>query len=51
MIVEAVASVGPKFGADGKAVHIPRMEPGLPVPPKARLRTMRCKARVPKSNC
>ncbi len=33
---------GWQFGADGRATFIPQLEPGLPVPPKAQLRTVRC---------
>lgn len=31
---------GWQFGADGKAQHIPQLEPGLPIPPKAALRSV-----------
>lgn len=33
------------FGADGRATHIPQLEPGLPVPPKAQLRSVHCTVR------
>jgi phenylpropionate dioxygenase-like ring-hydroxylating dioxygenase large terminal subunit len=36
---------GWQFGADGKAVHIPQLEPGLPIPPKAKLASVHCALR------
>jgi phenylpropionate dioxygenase-like ring-hydroxylating dioxygenase large terminal subunit len=36
---------GWRFGGDGKAVHIPQLDPGLPIPPKATLATVRCAVR------
>ena len=33
------------FGGDGKAVHIPQLEPGVPIPPKARLASVHCEVR------
>ncbi len=36
---------GWRFGADGAAIHIPQLDPGLPVPPRARLATVRTAAR------
>ena len=36
---------GWQYGSDGMATHIPQMEPGLPVPPKARLGSVRCTER------
>ncbi len=31
---------GWRFGADGRATHIPQLDPGLPIPPKAQLRSV-----------
>ena len=36
---------GWEYGADGMAVHIPQMDPGVPIPPKARLRDVRAEVR------
>lgn len=36
---------GWQFGTDGKARHIPQLEPGLPIPPKAQLRSVFATAR------
>ncbi|MFN3254777.1 MAG: Rieske 2Fe-2S domain-containing protein [Ilumatobacter sp.] len=36
---------GWQFGADGKATHIPQLDPGLPIPPKATLRSVFCTVR------
>jgi phenylpropionate dioxygenase-like ring-hydroxylating dioxygenase large terminal subunit len=36
---------GWQFGADGRAAYIPQLEPGLPIPPKAMLRSVHCTVR------
>jgi phenylpropionate dioxygenase-like ring-hydroxylating dioxygenase large terminal subunit len=36
---------GWQYGADGRAVHIPQLDPGLPIPPKARLAVAHCAVR------
>ena len=36
---------GWQFGGDGKAVHIPQLEPDLPIPPKAALRSVHATVR------
>jgi phenylpropionate dioxygenase-like ring-hydroxylating dioxygenase large terminal subunit len=36
---------GWQFGSGGKATHIPQLEPGLPIPPKAALHTLHCAVR------
>lgn len=33
------------YGADGRATHIPQLEPGLPIPPKAQLASAHCSVR------
>jgi phenylpropionate dioxygenase-like ring-hydroxylating dioxygenase large terminal subunit len=36
---------GWQFGSDGRATTIPQLDPGLPIPPKARLQTLYCTIR------
>ena len=36
---------GWQFGANGRAMHIPQLDPGTPIPPKAQLKSLHCTVR------